>query len=95
MTATLLSPSDRQFEFPSADPGWYTALERPTSFKKRIIRQVENAVDAHVAHMKNLFEERGGQPLTEVRKPEHFEWLALRQVKSLTYASIAGLRFRG
>lgn len=86
---TLLSIAEQWFECRIARTGYDPADHSPAEFKREVFAEVERHLDRHIAQVDALYAERGGPPRIAKRNKEHFNWLALRLVRRLTYSEIA------
>ncbi len=66
-------------------PGWDVLTETEEVFRER----AEKALVSYIQYQRNLAEARGLTETKEKRQPLHFDWLALYQVKRLSWEQIA------
>jgi hypothetical protein len=75
------------FTFSYDDP-WFPSDEPWSAYAGRVRQEFESALEGYRVCVEKIIDAEGEQIPRGSRSPEHFEWLALYQVKGMTYADI-------
>jgi|SRR5579872_504747 len=84
---SIFTPDERRFSF--GDPGWWAELEDWSEFNSRIEDLLNTSLTSYRQRLLDLARQKGWTEPPEIRTPEHFDWLALYQVRACSARKVA------
>ena len=82
-------PENRGPDFHFVSPGWNPVHEKRGQARARILSELQTQLDERLDQVEKTHQKRGKEKVPWKVAVEHFDWLALYQVKGLSYQRIA------